>query len=753
MNGAVSAGATTLPVETTYSWPAAGVFYMAGQRYSYASADALPAQFVGLSPALVVDTRDLTPLVDGSRSYSAMDLTRQALLVDYAEGAFLDALGRNYGMFRFPGLSDDAFRSAIKALAFAPKGTLFTIETVLTYLVGAGNFEVFEDLVNFPNIVFVTLSPAGTDTVVGKTFFGAREVHTLASTTSVVVTYPPVGDAFNSVQAVFLAPDYLHAFFDVKPSAEVETPWTFTGTDSEASAVTLNADGSARLQDVLIVSAGAQYQRTIRALSSSDVFVSATLKVTASSNDDACGIHVKDGSRGIGVGFTPTEIFLYDFGTTTRRGAVTVASGIAHSVELKKRGGIDGPTVAVELWVDGVFAVASAYSNFGATASRTLAFGSFSNGGTSDVQWSTIEAVCLERYTNYWNLRRASPDGSVATATSARLFSTANAFPTALSVLHPLTVRAGVVKHGRNNGRYEVVAVDGGGAFVDLVGVEHVGLDVLASDAVRIPAKHFDAFVAEDAGTQASRTTGTTTSGIVWLARYGGDDGNLIHVELRDPGVPNAVLSVSTSSGPTTAVVHLATDGSSVITSTAAQVKAAVAASAGASAFLNAVLVTEPGGGVMAAAADLALSGGEDGKLLTLLGAGVPANNVTRLIATRIDDRNVLLGSHLAPAGLTPADTARWRKDPNFSTEAALEWELVGTGTVSTDTLTWLHALYASGLDVEVHYATTRTGIVLLNEFDVNDGSFHPFYLADPFAYVRDIVDAITVAGVMPRYR
>jgi hypothetical protein len=61
--------------------------------------------------------------------------------------------------------------------------------------------------------------------------------------------------------------------------------------------------------------------------------------------------------------------------------------------------------------------------------------------------------------------------------------------------------------------------------------------------------------------------------------------------------------------------------------------------------------------------------------------------------------------------------------------------------------------LPAASTPVEVSYLTTRTGSILLNEFDVNSGAIFPFYLADPLAFVRAIIDAITVAGVTPKYR
>src|SRR3990172_2599988 len=280
---------------------------MAGKLYAYASRTT--STFVGLTPPLAEDLREMTPLVDWSRTYSALDLARRSVLVDYAEDEFLDALGRNYGVFRFPGLTDDSFRSMIKALAFAPKGTIHTIETVLTYLVGAGNFEVFEDLVNFPNIVFITLdATVDAGSQLGQKFFHARETPTSLTAATVQAQYEPVGLDIDSVLAVYLAPELHHAYFDVGPSAEPGTPWTYTGTQSEVAVVTTNSDGSFRLQDTAGAQVGAQYQRTLRAITNTDVFVAATVRRVSSTADTALQIRFSDGARQIAVGWSATEL-------------------------------------------------------------------------------------------------------------------------------------------------------------------------------------------------------------------------------------------------------------------------------------------------------------------------------------------------------------------------------------------------------------------------------------------------------------
>lgn len=746
-------GATAITTETTHGWPTAGAFYMAGRLHTYTGKTA--STFTGLSPALAEDLRELTPLVDWSRTYSGLDLARRALLVDYAEAEYLDALGRNYGLFRFPGLSDDAYRSAIKALAFAPKGTIRTIETVLDYLVGPGNYEVFEDLVNFPNEVFITLdaSLSGTTTT-GKTFFNAREQVGSLTSSSLQVQYEPVGLDVDSVLGIFLAPELHRAAFDVGPSAQTETPWTYTGTQAENTVVTSNNDGSFRLQDTAAAQIGAQYQRPLRATTTSDVFVLATVRRVSATDNTALQIRFSDGARQIAVGWNATHVYFWNVTGASQLGTPVAIDAAAHSIEIRKRGGANGPTDAVELWVDGVLRDAVAYTSFAVSVTRTVDFGSFSSAGLMDSHWSSLEVFTQDRHVNYWNQRRFS-DGSVATAQPARLNSGASAFDAVYSANRPVSVRGGAAAHGRNNGRYRVISVGPAGAYVDVVGEEYAGLEIVSADTVRIPDRHHDTFTVEDAGIAAARTTGAGAAGLVWRARYGGGDGNAISVALVNPGGPSVPLQVNVV-GPAITVT-LATDGSSALISTAAQVKALIDGNVTAAALVEVALVLDPGNGVMAAAAAGNLAGGEDGKFLTIAGAGVAGNNGTRKIATLIDERTVRLGSHVTPAALSTPDavTARWRKDPNFSTEAALEWEVAGAGTVAAgNNLSFQRALYAASVEVEVDYLTTRTGTILRDEFVSNEAAdLYPFYLADPFAFVRTIIDAITVAGVIPRYR
>jgi len=739
-------------VETTYQWPSAGRFYMAGVRYAYTGKTT--TTFTGLTPAIQEDLPPMTPLADGSQTYSDLDRARQSLLVDFAEGDYLDTLGRNYGVFRFPGLSDDQYRAAIKALAFMSKGTIFSIETLLTHLIGAGNFEIFEDLVNFPDIIFITIVPAvtGTDSI-GSSFFNAREEDPSTSTTTVDLDYPVAGADVDNVQAIYLAPEIHEAHFDVKPSSEPDTPWTYTGTQAEATAVTLNGDGSARLQDTSVVSVGARYFRSIRATSTSNIYAVATVRRIAASTNIALGLRVDDGTKILAIGWNGTQVGLLNTSGSAFVGTPFALDTAAHTVELRRISDRDGASAGlVELRVDGVLVTTAAYSSFSASTARGVSFGTFSLVSTADSHWADVAVYTQDENTNYWNQYVGLNDGSVNTATPARLFSAAVGFSATFSADRPLLVSGGSTNHGSNNGRYRVTTVNGGGASVDLEGIEYAEVAVLTADTVQIPSGHVDPFTAEDAGLQASRTTGSGLAGLVWKARYGGVDGNAILTDINAT-LANQPLSVTVTAGPTITVELATTAG--VPTSTAAAVKAAIEANPSAAALVDIEFVQSPGSGVMTVVALAALTGGEDGKFFVIANALNAGNNGTRMLATRIDARTARLGSHLSPAGLL-AETAgsmAWRKNPNFKTELNLEWELFGSGTIASQTLTFQRALYASPLTLQILYKTLLTGTILENEFSIDSDPPQAFFLADPFAFIRRLVDAITVAGVIPMFR
>lgn len=100
---------------------------------------------------------------------------------------------------------------------------------------------------------------------------------------------------------------------------------------------------------------------------------------------------------------------------------------------------------------------------------------------------------------------------------------------------------------------------------------------------------------------QAQFGPGDGSTFYVTSRAYGSDGGNAISVALADPGTPNAPLSVSVTG--TDVTVHLATNGSGQVTSTAAQVVAALNAdTAGAKLLTAGTYRGNAGTGVVSAA-------------------------------------------------------------------------------------------------------------------------------------------------------
>lgn len=148
--------------------------------------------------------------------------------------------------------------------------------------------------------------------------------------------------------------------------------------------------------------------------------------------------------------------------------------------------------------------------------------------------------------------------------------------------------------------------------------------------------------------TAASLTTELTgdNNDLVFTAQdaYKGAVGNNIQVAYIDPGAADAALSVDvdglgTADNPFVINVSLATDGTGTITSTAAQVQAAIEAHADASVLVSvANAAGNDGSGVVTAMAATALAGGTDSAvnstaadIITAIqahaaGAGEPAN-------------------------------------------------------------------------------------------------------------------------------
>lgn len=124
------------------------------------------------------------------------------------------------------------------------------------------------------------------------------------------------------------------------------------------------------------------------------------------------------------------------------------------------------------------------------------------------------------------------------------------------------------------------------------------------------------------AATLTTALTGTNND-LTYTAKALGPDGNSITITYVNPGTPSASLSVSVSGDAIT--VHLATNGSSAITSTASLVLAAIQASTAASALVNVALASgNTGAGVVTALSATNLIDGSGTNIITTQNGGMP---------------------------------------------------------------------------------------------------------------------------------
>ena len=201
---------TVLTVESALGWPTTeGRVVVDGVLYDYAvratdgsGNDTLEGitYFDGASTISGVAQAHniLAEVTDYTLVFSAIDTYRRSFLVDYATGEDLNVIGRNIGVDRPPELTDDdTFRALIKVLAYVSKGTIYSLELVLTALLGDPlAFEIFEDLtigsINHPGKVYIRKTTDNSEEFIGKTFLDGDELVPITSTTSIVLNETPI---------------------------------------------------------------------------------------------------------------------------------------------------------------------------------------------------------------------------------------------------------------------------------------------------------------------------------------------------------------------------------------------------------------------------------------------------------------------------------------------------------------------------------------------------------------------------------
>lgn len=207
-------GATTLTVESTDRFPAAGNIALGGRVYAYTSKTA--TTFVGLTERLGPVTLNATSglleasspesvVVDETQSETQFDKLRRAFFVLYAEGEDLNVLGANYGVPRPIGLSDQVYRNLLREMIAIEAGTIYAIEKVMEVL-EPSNWTLWERTVEEDQRfkIFLSVGAATTADSTGKGYVAGMEAQTRTTPTTVTVSQPGI-----LVYGVYDATDYL----------------------------------------------------------------------------------------------------------------------------------------------------------------------------------------------------------------------------------------------------------------------------------------------------------------------------------------------------------------------------------------------------------------------------------------------------------------------------------------------------------------------------------------------------------------
>lgn len=133
-----------------------------------------------------------TLVFDLSRNASALDYLRRGLLVDHAVGEDLDIIGRNLGLTRCPGVTQEQWRAIIKAVAYLPKTTIHAFDEALTALLGASQYAIRENITADPWKVFVSIITTLATSLQGRFFVNGGEPQLTTGLNSVEVDYAAV---------------------------------------------------------------------------------------------------------------------------------------------------------------------------------------------------------------------------------------------------------------------------------------------------------------------------------------------------------------------------------------------------------------------------------------------------------------------------------------------------------------------------------------------------------------------------------
>lgn len=679
-------GAVSIPVENVLDWPESGIIGIDNTLYTYGSRtdttlDDIEHARLGVTAAGTLKDHTARALVlDLSRSYNAIDLARRAMLVNYAEGEDLSALGRNLGVLRPPLLGDDdVFREVIKALAYNPRGTLYGIELALDALLGSGNYEIFEDLIGNPNTVFIKFigAAATSDVSAGHAYLPDFESRLALSNTTVDITRDVVTrGSVNSIKyrGESLETDTRTSFPTAQSIEDYDgdagtSPWTFAATEGvDVVLGTASPDESGYLEWPTANASG-YYEHEARVLPESNADLEVTTKTPAGGVSAAFTwiFAVEDGERNIAFGFrrnssgTTVDVAGITFGGLPNLIAgtlITTNDDEWHTWTIQKRGRSD-----VVLLKDGIPVVTVPHASFDASTSHRVRVGNRNFLVTTNERLSSMY-LAIDTPLELWDADGAA--GAVAVGSPTEFDCNESGLFAGGDVGKSLEISGSTATNpegGNNNGRWIIDSVIND-EEVDLIGPQETGATLQGAFPTRIviPDTAPELTFPDDLGKE-----------IIISGSTAGNDGTYTIDAILDPDTLTDLSTFATT----------LTTKSRVCTVTAG-------------------------------------------------------------------------------AFNTETDVA-WQLQPAFVTEGSLEWTLSDAGSESAGTITLRQALDlpsgGANRTLDITYSSVLSAQILLDILAQNEViqetpdvlyEFYPFYITDPLGTLKDFVDTITAAGVIP---
>lgn len=424
---AVTAGTTAFPVESTDGWPDSGRCAVDGVPYTYSGKTLTTLTGIkyvrgGEEQTGAAMLHHVEALVtDISRERSFLEKLRRSLLLNYADGEDLNIIGRNLGVTRHPIFTeDDIYREVVRGMAYNPKGSVLGLELALTGMAGAGNFEVYEDLIRFPCQVFIQLTGEAlihsAQSNIGKAWMTESYWDALAGSANLLeLAEAPLsvyGAQLKGLQELFdfRAEKPSAVTYDYYPGALTPgNAFSYAGSLTEGTAVIVE-DGQTKFS---CASAGTVFYRMLdtqgaRITPESDWAVAIALYIpTAASlksgEREQASLAIFDGNCRMSCGLNDDMAFgMFAIPGAFLGSTVTLSRDTYYTVELRK-----ARTGQIELLVDGIQISQAAYSSFwGAwTPDHQIEFGIRGNPNSGMALWVKQLRASISTPTDFWSGR------------------------------------------------------------------------------------------------------------------------------------------------------------------------------------------------------------------------------------------------------------------------------------------------------------------------------------------------------------